>query len=48
MENKIIELANYQILSEKLYEIVKGENYDDVIKATELLVHTLGRRSVVN
>lgn len=43
-----IKLANYQILSEKLYESVKGENYDDVVKATELLIDNLKRRSIVN
>lgn len=48
MENKIIELANYQILSEKLYEVIKGENCDDVEKATELLISNLKRRSIVN
>mgnify|MGYP003588493414 CR=1 FL=1 len=41
-------LPNYILLSEKLIEIVKGENYDDVEKATELLISNLKRRSIVN
>ena len=41
-------LPNYIELSEKLYELVKGENYDDVEKATELLISNLKRRSIVN
>jgi hypothetical protein len=41
-------LANYIELSEKLYELVRGENYDDVEKATELLISNLKRRSIVN
>lgn len=46
MENN--ELPNYQQLAEKLYELVKGENFDDVEKATELLINDLKRRSIVN
>jgi hypothetical protein len=41
-------LPNYIELSEKLYELVRGENYDDVEKATELLISNLKRRSIVN
>ncbi len=48
MENKINELPNYQILSEKLYEVVKGENFDDVEKAVNSLISGLKRRSIVN
>ena len=48
MENKINELPNYQILSEKLYEVVKGENFDDVEKAVNSLISNLKRRSIVN
>lgn len=47
MKNKI-ELVNYQILSEKLYELVKGENYDDIEKAVSSLMDSLKRRSIVN
>ena len=46
MENN--ELPNYQQLAEKLYELVKGENFDDLEKATELLINDLKRRSIVN
>ncbi|GAQ50187.1 hypothetical protein FPKKA176_contig00130-0003 [Flavobacterium psychrophilum] len=42
------ELPNYIELSEKLYELVKGENYDDVEKAAVLLISNLKRRSIVN
>ena len=49
MENKTQEnLANYQNLSEKLYEFVKGENYDDVERAVESLMSSLKRRSIIN
>ena len=48
MENKINETPNYQILSEKLYEVVKGENFDDVEKAVNSLIDSLKRRSIVN
>lgn len=41
-------LPNHIELSEKLYELVKGENYDDVEKATVLLISNLKRRSIVN
>lgn len=42
------ELPNYILLSEKLMEVVKGENYDDVEKAVESLMESLKRRSIVN
>ena len=48
MTNKNDEFPNYQILSEKLYELVKGENYDDVERAIESLMSLLKRRSIVN
>ena len=41
-------LPNHIELSEKLYELVKGENYDDVEKAAVLLINSLKRRSIVN
>jgi hypothetical protein len=47
MKNKN-ELVNYQVLAEKIADLVKGENYDDVEKATELLISILKRRSIVN
>lgn len=47
MENKINEIPNYQILSEKLYEVMKGENYDDVENAVRSLMQSLKRKSVV-
>lgn len=42
------ELPNHLELSEKLYELVKGENYDDVEKAVDSLLSSLKRRSIVN
>ena len=45
MENN--EIPNYQQLAEKLYEVVKGENFDDVEKATNSLIDSL-RRSIIN
>lgn len=45
MEN---ELPNYIQISEKLYEVVKGENFDDVEKAVNSLMYSLKRRSIVN
>jgi len=42
------ELVNYQVLAEKMADLVKGENFDDVEKATELLIGILKRRSIVN
>ena len=48
MENKINELPNFEILSEKLYEVVKGENYADVEDAFYSLLRRLKRKSVVN
>lgn len=39
---------NYQILAEKMTELVKGENFDDVEKSVELLMSTLKRRSIIN
>jgi dihydroneopterin aldolase len=42
------ELVNYQILAEKIADLVKGENYDDVEKAVESLMSSLKRRSIVN
>ncbi len=47
MENKINEIPNYQILSEKLYEVVKGETFDDVNEAVKLLMSNLRHRSIV-
>lgn len=48
MENKINEIPNYQQLAEKLYEVVKGENFDDVEKAVNSLISSLKRRSIIN
>ena len=48
MEKGNNKIPNYQQLAEKLYELVKGENFDDVEKATELLMDSLKRRSIVN
>ena len=42
------ELPNYQILSEKLYDLVKGENLDDVENAIKSLMSGLKLRSIVN
>lgn len=42
------ELVKYQVLAEKIADLVKGENYDDVEKAVESLMSSLKRRSIVN
>ncbi len=47
MENKIKEIPNYQTLSEKLYEVVKGETFNDVNEAVKLLMSNLRHRSIV-
>ena len=47
MENKN-GLANYQILAEKMLNLVKGENYADVENAIKNLISLLKRRSIVN
>ena len=47
MENKTNELANYQVLAEKIADLVKGENYDDVEKAVRELMSTIRRRSII-
>lgn len=38
----------YQTLAIKMLELVKGEIYDDVVKATEQLISDLKRASIVN
>lgn len=38
----------YQELALKMLELVKGEIYDDVVKATETLIDQLKRNSIVN
>ncbi len=41
-------LPNYQLLAEKMLNLVKGELYDDVEKAVENLMNGLKRRSIIN
>lgn len=40
--------VRYQALALKMLELVKGEIYEDVIKATEILLEQLKRKGIVN
>ncbi len=40
--------VRYQTLAEKMLELVKGENYDDVLKAIKSMKLSLRRKSIVN
>lgn len=42
------EFPNYQVLAEKILNLIKGENYDDVEKAFQSLMDSLKRRSIIN
>lgn len=46
--SKTDNIVNYQILAEKMYELVKGENLDDVELAAHSLLSGLKRMSIVN
>ena len=39
---------NYHMLAEKMLDLVKGENYDDVENAVKTLMSSLKRRSIIN
>lgn len=41
-------LPNYQVLVQKMLDLVKGENYDDVENAVRELMISLKRRSIIN
>lgn len=42
------QLPNYQVLVQKILDLVKGENYDDVENAVRELMISLKRRSIIN